>query len=46
MLLKCTSISNISNQSDFVALDISGNFDITEVKGKRFYMTVWTDAYF
>lgn len=44
--LKDSSISNIGNQSDFVALDISGNFDITEVKGKRFYMTVWTDAYF
>ena len=39
-LLKDSSISNTDNQSDFVALAISGNFDITEVKGKRFYMTV------
>lgn len=45
-LLKKSSISDTGNQSDFVVLDVSGNFDITEVKGKRFYMTVWTDAYF
>lgn len=39
-LLKKSSISDTGNQSDFVVLDVSGNFDITEVKGKRFYMTV------
>lgn len=39
-LLKGLSISNTVTQSDFVALAVSGNFDITEIKGKRFYTAV------